>query len=891
MSQKASAYGSVVPERTQALSPPRRFRSTPWRWRAALAVLAVSSLALLSACGGGSGGGGRTVGEPPPPPASGPTSPPPPAGQPPRTGVLLDGGSESPALGAIVDFNEGAAVSAGELSPDAAGSPVARTVFEIALEPDVTVGQVNTLLQGIDARIVNMVAGLPFVIVRIPDPGTVAGLEAVIAQVEANPEVRFVNRGHLPGTDALPDNVGLTEADLQRIDHHIAVRADRAWNASGALATLLGDQPTLIVADSFGDGSGNADFDVDLVAGTFGSGDAREHGYHVLGILGGRFGGAATDRQQVTGVFPGRLRLGVVDFIVDATTAFTFSGVENEIIKLVRDAPAKSIVSTSLNDCDSGMCDPAKDTFRQRALTWIEKVRTAALEDRFLHVTSSGNIKRATPTHTGAERNSPFAAAALAADLERKLPDGSTERVSNLTNTLVIDNVVPASATPFAPRCLEQSSKFPGSLAGIGSEVHSFLGASAGAGNKSGTSMATPQVAGVATYVWTLNPSLSPQALLGLLQATATASVLTDPAFPPCAATASAPVIDAYAALLAADRASALVAPGVPADAPARLAILDVADGAGNPADDDGTPQGNGVFDEHDLVLLLNQFVSPEARAATAPGFSRYDLNGDGWVDYFAHRVAAFNLDIDYPPAYLTTTLEAVGSRRTLDESQLTDMQVLCYYAYSPVYTGSAAQREFWIAHYCAPLAVTHRTQAMADFLVSPSSGRRCGSTDRLPSTSAPPVALSAACLASGNSVAFTVAQEGAWRLNWDVSAASAYNAEAVPRAFAELDASYTVDGPGTLRVTLLRAWGNVNAPAGVTVGHVTLSIDGGGVLTHALSGSKPVDPLVHDMAITGPRTVRVTLQMNLTSFAFGTSFAGAGPLARIEFFPAPTPS
>ena len=87
----------------------------------------------------------------------------------------------------------------------------------------------------------------------------------------------------------------------------------------------------------------------------------------------------------------------------------------------------------------------------------------------------------------------------------------------------------------------------------MGTEVWSLTGANNGAGNKTGTSMATPQVAGLAAYIWALNPSLTPQQVLERLQKTSRV-LKTDES---CSPTPQ-PVIDAYAAVLAADDQTAL---------------------------------------------------------------------------------------------------------------------------------------------------------------------------------------------------------------------------------------------------------------------------------------------------------------------------------------------
>jgi subtilisin family serine protease len=98
----------------------------------------------------------------------------------------------------------------------------------------------------------------------------------------------------------------------------------------------------------------------------------------------------------------------------------------------------------------------------------------------------------------------------------------------------------------------------------------------------SGSSFASPQVAGVAALVWTVRPDLTMQQVRQILLKTA-GGLVTPNDTTPCPANDSdyfhAPV-DAYAAVLAADCPDFNCDLGVsatPASSPVRMAILDVA--------------------------------------------------------------------------------------------------------------------------------------------------------------------------------------------------------------------------------------------------------------------------------------------------------------------------
>jgi hypothetical protein len=179
-------------------------------------------------------------------------------------------------------------------------------------------------------------------------------------------------------------------------------------------------------------------------------------------------------------------------------------------------------------------------------------------------------------------------------------------------------------------------------------------------------------VAGLAAFVLSLRPALTVAELKALLLATARPVLECD----------GPPVIDAYAAVLAADRTG---------DLAVRRAVLDVTNASGDPV-------GDGNFDANDLMLLLSDIEGNPGEV----DYGHADLNGDGRRG--GPERARFDLDVNDPPAYtsLTPTLGSIGPV-TFDESAVTDLQVLCYYGYSPLYTGGAAARNQALATRCAP--------------------------------------------------------------------------------------------------------------------------------------------------------------------------------------------
>jgi hypothetical protein len=334
--------------------------------------------------------------------------------------------------------------------------------------------------------------------------------------------------------------------------------------------------------------------------------------------------------------------------------------------------------------------------------------------------------------------------------------------------------------------CLSATSKRPGNIAGIGEFVHSLIGASAGTGVASGTSMATPQVAAVTAYLWSLSPSFIASQIRSIVQFAARPGVAA--ADPGCDAAASSIVVDAYDAILAADRFST----GVASDAPARLAIFDVADGTGSPADADGTPAGNGEFDEYDIELFKQAF----AASSGGVDFSRFDLNGDGRTGTAVRN--PFDLDSDFFKDILTQNIE--GETVSFDESGLTDMDLLCYYAYSSLFTGDTTLREGQIGNACnLPITIKADGTGIGWYITDPDENTICCTPLVLPQDSPPPVSMA---LGDGS---FSAYRPSPNELAIDVTGAgfSDPQSDASSMGSVSVRAELAFDSPGTLVVDI----------------------------------------------------------------------------------------
>ena len=199
-----------------------------------------------------------------------------------------------------------------------------------------------------------------------------------------------------------------------------------------------------------------------------------------------------------------------------------------------------------------------------------------------------------------------------------------------------------------------------------------------------GTSVAAPQVAGLASYLWRISPELRNGPVADTIGA-----ILANNR-------GAAEVIDAYATVLSLDPVGA----PDPATWHIRRTLLDV--------------DNDGGFDEGDLQLYVEHFYqAPAYEDEVNPAerdYSVHDLNGDGYTG--GNRLESFDLDRTGSSRYgaptLTTLQLEVGTERLeIDENNASDLDILCWYAWSPLYEGDPDAREEILANRCFTISVT----------------------------------------------------------------------------------------------------------------------------------------------------------------------------------------
>ncbi len=630
-------------------------------------------------------------------------------------GVLLPGTPSAPAVSATYDL-PGIGVPETEIDTTTA-IRIPRTGIEILFADNTTTAQINALVSSVNGKIVGMTEGVPIISVRIPDPGDLNSLAAILSAIRANPVVieavalPFPENNILPPSHSSGNPIGSSKWNW--IDHHLSVKAHAAWNAK--LAMTLVSYPWVIVADNFGHGAlsypPSSDYGLASInPGDFGVTDPPDprngfplgtgfHGHEVLSIIAASFGDTTGNvGGDVTGIFPANSFLRVVERLPKIHAGLlryprqdeVERSIANLIKRLTTNFSRKVVVNTSFGfqhgntpstcliptDTDFPTC--LEREFQSYGILWRTEVN--GIKSKFVHTTSAGNGGgSALSQQFEAPYNSTFAAAALLPSTPPSLPP--------LDNTLVVEALMNTelATIPFRPNCLSDYSSSLGNISAIGTRVRLLDPTGthpydlSGVPVSNGTSYASPQVAGLATYMWAIRPSLNSSDIVSRIKSTATLVPLSTVEPPPsgesCSPKTAQPVIDAYAAVLSVDDFNMRV----------RKAILDV---------DNPNPSAP-TFNADDIKAFMDAFAS----ANGAIDYSRYDLNGDGRTG--GDTTDRFDLDNNNPANWTSAEQDIEGKRVIYEEDNLTDQDILCYYAYSALYQGDTSQRSTLLKDKC----------------------------------------------------------------------------------------------------------------------------------------------------------------------------------------------
>jgi len=698
---------------------------------------------LLAACGGGGGVPAA------PPTAPAPVPAPAPAPAPAPTGVLT-GNAAAAALGVIGNV---ALVPAPEEDFDEAGYLLSR--ITVLFKSTATVAEVNAAAAAVGATgIASARSGSLLMVLSLPRQADVAALETLLDRLEAQPGVAGASWDRVPSVDVLPGEGTGSPLSREFLHHLMPTRFPAAWNAGGLLAGTNCTQPlTIIVPDKYGR-TDPASFVNQLPAATWVPDDARrpgvlgkvsDHGYEAVLTLAARHDAVAATGALPTGAFPG------ADCVrIEAMNAANLSMVELvEIMAARLNALDRNVVLNFSMGYGTFLCDADELLLPERvacektlrgltqarlerelkhrilsSLAWARAGVTPTTQRHVLFVQAAGNeasdalsilypgfaesrlgafstlatllpdvlalnLFDGGPGTTAATLWTPRPEAARVSGfappegLERvRVPEnllletvaelqrqGRVAELREARNSVVVVGALSQATdvTGFTDALgLSASlfSNFGPDLYAVGEDVRLAPGLTVGI---NGTSFTAPQVAGLAAYLWLLSPELRTapvaQTRRHLLANSQRGAPLLD-----------APVVDAYAAVLSLDRLN-------PAR-PVRSALLDL--------------NGDGRFDDIDIQRFLQAFDAADPLAE--PTFARADLNGDGRLG--GAGAVAMHLDgatfgADGAPVLFDGTEFLVeGQPVNVNERRLTDLQVLCYFAYEGLlYSGTEAAR------------------------------------------------------------------------------------------------------------------------------------------------------------------------------------------------------
>ena len=630
------------------------------------ALLAGFLLLLVAGCGGDATG--PDIPEPLPTPVPG--------------GVLLEGADSVPAAAALRLLPPSPAELA-DIRPD--GLLASR--LTALLGHDATVGTVNAALEANGARIVCMRPGSPLLSLVIAPVADAEAARARAADLDQADAFALVYPSYEVRPDRPVAGTGRGSASDKQTSplpaHLLTARVAAAWNVK-QLALANNQKVVVLVPDNYHQLTPHPAIPGQTFLAPAGAATpGKNHGFHVAGIL-----AADPASPQYSGIHPAPAQLLEVRSI--PVGGLAWDALVNTIPSFFPPT-GHFVINTSLGYNDSTFATYPKIERAIEAVTW--RILAAPVAGRLLHANSAGNTgESVNPDGAVARYGSPFRAHAGFPDLAVLADEDTTATEQQQLEFALLAGVYPEAAVPPGNTLMVGSSDVWGEMSSyscagenvrmVGEKVPGPCvvadtdgdpdGCDGSVAHYWGTSMASPQVAGLAAYMWNLAPSRTPEQIRTLLHH--------------AYATSPRPgVLDAYIAVLGLD--NSLDDPRI------RLALLDVAGNA-------DTPGQNGAFDHHDVKVLVDQWAASAAAGYPVTGYERYDLNGDGESGDQGPG-APFDLDVNQPPAFTAVTQTIGGEEVTFEEQAVDDFGILCYYAHSSLFSGDEAARDILLAGQC----------------------------------------------------------------------------------------------------------------------------------------------------------------------------------------------
>ncbi|VAW52437.1 hypothetical protein MNBD_GAMMA05-750 [hydrothermal vent metagenome] len=627
------------------------------------------TLSLLSACGGS---GDANIDNPAPTP----------------DGVLLLGNDNENAINAIILLSP-TPVDPSQIK----NNRLLSTRLDAVINPAATVGDVNTALESVGAKINGMAANDPTVVLSIPEVTDRTAAQVIADTLQTNNAFFFVTVTFEAKPSA--QNIGSTanavlttpmsfnalQAPIQPNDWYQAAHFP-ALSRADAVATAVNQPVTIIIpstyaADTTTDSSNipNQSF-LDGILGDntlVEYGDAEtdpvlgSYGYSIASIIGINFNDGMSaypktsnnllkiDSAPLSGLSYTAIVMAIANSIRDS---ITFETVDNKIILLT---------DFVYND----------DDFSERSRVWraIDGLNWRKIGGGFLHISAVGELGSSTGPASQAKYASPFAVSEAYLDFSLLLTEDPTLDFSSpavdefielrftLSNPPPIGNLLTVGSSRI-DQFTRSDFSIPGAdvrMIGENVEANCYTVSQNCVDNQwlmSDTGVAAAQIAALAAWMLNMDSTLNEVGVMTVIKHAYQNGQLVG-------------IVDTYAALLSLDTSIT--------EAAIRKSVLDVAGTS-------GTGVRDGIFDEGDIEFWFNTILP------TFPDGIPFDLNGDGHIG--GSDTVWFDLDINALPVY-TTVMQTIGEEEvSFNEEAITDFDVLCYYAYSDLYTGDEEQRD-----------------------------------------------------------------------------------------------------------------------------------------------------------------------------------------------------
>jgi hypothetical protein len=580
----------------------------------------------------------------------------------------------------------------------------------VMLDASATVGQVNAAAAAVGATLAYTRRGSTLLTLSVPRQPTVQALHAIAATLEAQPGIVMATHDAVASVDVLPTTPDGKPVDSSTLKHLLSTRFPAAWNAGRLAAGCTPAGQTAIVHDGFAPIApfGLATQLPSFVPVVLGSSIRNDqHGYDVAMVLAAEHDGvvptgahAAGECLRLEGISWGLLgAYQLIDQLVQRLSALS----ENTVVNLSYGfgAPAVCGAATSTTCTSFDLAAAPAGQIRNyveaqvlKTLYWATHGLNDVVSARALFTVAAGNdlgtsvadvypgfadarfhnavIAMRTLPNAAREytRDDLWGGGGAAADARLSVAQATAVQSQfaalNKLSLLVqlTDHSLSVGAT--VPSLLPMPAVFSNlgpDVWAVGQNIPRSDGRTI-----TGTSFAAPTVAGLASYLWTLSPELR----------AADVSRTTNLIRQNARSVGGILLIDAYATALAIDRPGAM---------PVRRAILDL-------TKDDR-------FDDLDVQRYLEAFA-----ATSRPDFGREDLNGDGMVGggfTTAMDLDAANYDGERGVLErITLSIEGVSVK--FDEERVTDLQALCYLAYSALYAPDRTdERRALLAERCTP--------------------------------------------------------------------------------------------------------------------------------------------------------------------------------------------